>query len=108
MIVKGKYQKLMKPKLHKLVVKNDWEVLTWLIDDNDVTNNLTSVSLMWPDKTVTEHKVSWVDDIVDVYDMGNHYTQNQSVAYVDVMVFGAKFPHRLDTLPGVKIYAYEI
>ena len=92
----------------KLKVDNDWENLTWFIGPVNVTNKLKEITIRWPNKTRTVHKVSWEENSVSVNDMGHEYSVQQDVARITINVYGLKMEVRLDKLLKCYVESYKV
>lgn len=93
----------------KIIVKNNWENLYWMIDEIDVTASLRKITLEFPDKTVEDFKVTWTEHQQSYSDMGHTHTATQFNAFIKLNINGIKLKiNLLDIAKKVKVIDYKI
>lgn len=93
----------------ELTIQNNWEELTWLIDNEDVTGKLKTITLEFPDGTVKGFKVTWTLDHEQYYDHGKPCYAEQYNAFIKLPLLGLRLKTHLgDVARDVKIIDYTI
>jgi hypothetical protein len=88
----------------KLKIDDNWSILTYFYNKEDVTNKIKEVIVEWPNRVEERFKVKWIEETSNVHDMGHVYPVDHYVGYITVKYNNFKIDIDIRDLVITKVF----